>query len=269
MKYGTGDDHVWYGWIFFGVMMMCIFWIGVRYGDAGMNSAGGSTPIFNPEAAVRPQIVKTSFAFSVGIVLLGLFSTTLWAFVPQNLRNFEVYKDFSERVLQVSNSRPSTFPFPVGFPDAYSAKAGIGVNGASQQVSYFGKQDVNSEILALGNRLIREDQKLVRIVDEVRISAPEVLALGKVREYSILVGNEPWVVWHWFVVDSIGVPDAYYAKGVRAISMLRRHGDHSVLLAVALPNSQPRDSLRAALKSDAVALHNATQKVIAESRKTP
>jgi exosortase A len=265
MKYGTGDDHVWYGWIFFGVMMMCIFWIGVRYGDLGMNHAAGSTPSVASDLGVQPEAVKSSFGLSIAVVLLGLASITLWAFVPQNLRNFEAYKNFADRVLQTSSSKPSTFPFTVGFPDAYSAKAGLGAKGSSLQVSYFGKQDVNSEILALGNRLIREDQKLVRILDETRFSAPELLALGKVREYSIMVGTEPWIVWHWFVVDGIGVPDAYYAKGFRAVSMLRRHGDHSVLLAVALPNNQPRDALRAALKSDAVALHSATLSVFKES----
>jgi exosortase A len=267
MKYGTGDDHVWYGWIFFGVMMMCIFWIGVRYGDAGMNQASVAIPSKAQEPGSQLVTTKSSIFLSSVVVVLGLLATTVWAFVPQNLRDFEVYKDFADRVLQTSGSKPSTFPFAVGFPDAYSSKAGLGTNGSSLQVSYFGKQDVNAEILALGNRLIREDQKLVRILDESRFSAPDLLALGKVREYSIVVGNEPWIVWHWFVVDGIGVPDAYYAKGFRAVSMLRRHGDHSVLLAVALPNNnnQSKDTLRAALKADALALHRATLSIFKES----
>jgi exosortase A len=260
MKYGTGDDHVWYGWIFFGVMMMAIFWIGVRFGDALTNQSAQNFPSDGVDVVAKTPSAKSSTVLATLIVLLGVAATIGWAFVPQTLRKFEPYKDFSARVLEINGGTSAKFPFAVGFPDAYSSQAAQGANGSIQQVSYFGKQEVNAEMLALGNRLVREDQKLVRIIEEARLSASGVVALGKVREYSVMVGSEPWVVWHWFVVDGVGVPDAYYAKGFRALSMLRRHGDHSVVLAVAQPGSVAKDGLRAALKADAVALQKATVK---------
>jgi exosortase A len=264
MKYGTGDDHVWYGWIFFGVMMMAIFWIGVRYGDAGMNQSSGSTLVSTGSDAAQLKGSKSSLSLSVLVVVLSLIATAFWAFVPQNLRNFEAYKDFSDRVIERTEGGAGVFPFVIGFPDAYSAKAGIGKNGSAQQISYFGKQEVNAELLALGNRLIREDQNNVRIVEESRLSIPELLAIGKVREYSVIVGKEPWIVWHWFVVDGIGVPDSYYAKGFRAMSMLRKHGDHSMVLTVAQPGPSPTNAVRIALKADAVQLHQATLRTLKE-----
>ena len=260
MKYGTGDDHVWYGWIFYGVMMMAIFWLGVRFGDTGMNDDEKVTASEDQKTALQGRSTGRYGALSIVIVLLGVVATTVWVFVPPTLRSFEPYKDFATRVLENSGSVPAKFPFPIGFPDALSAQAGKGANGSMQQVSYFGKQDVNAEVLALGNRLVREDQKLVRVLDEARLSMPELVAVGKVREYSVVVGNESWVVWHWFVVDGVGLPDAYYAKGFRAISMLRRHGDHSVVLAVARPASAVIEDLRASMKADAVALQKATVK---------
>ncbi len=33
MKYGTGDDHIYYGWVFFGLVMFAIFALGLRFRD--------------------------------------------------------------------------------------------------------------------------------------------------------------------------------------------------------------------------------------------
>jgi exosortase A len=268
MKYGTGDDHVWYGWVFFGVMMMAIFWTGIRYGDIGNSHADKHFSTDGDGTARQSVSARSSKALAASIVFLGVISISMWAFVPQTLRKFEPYDDFAARVLEINDGKSARFPFPVGFSDPFSAQSARGANGSFLHVAYFGKQELNSEMFTAGNRLVREDQTLVRIVEDTRLEASGILMLGKVREYSVLVGNEPWVVWHWFAVDGVGVPDAYYAKAFRALSMLRRHGDHSVVLTVAQPGLSEKEGLRAALKADAVALQKATVKAFNDASST-
>jgi Protein of unknown function (DUF3485) len=270
MKYGTGDDHVWYGWIFFGIVMLAIFWMGIKFGDENSPSAS-SVPAGASKNPSSAQQVLTSRSMGVAALVamaVGTIGIVLWSQLPNYLRNFEPKNDIAVKALSQSHVTPGApFPFSIGFDGAINSLTGTTQNQSRVQVSYFAKQDVNKELFAYGNRLVPDELKSARILSETRRSAPGLLTVGSVREYTMSVGGQPWVVWHWFLVDEYGLPDAYFAKGFRALAMLRGRGDHSVLLAIAQPGNADTPQLQEKLLGDALALHQATKIALSGSVK--
>jgi exosortase A len=261
MKYGTGDDHVWYGWVFFGAMMLAIFWVGVKFGDPtiaerNLHLQQASTPAVAKTVSGSPAFILT--------VLLGIAGIIAWSFLPVQLKGFKAIDGFSKQVLDKSGlSQGPQFPFKAGFANAVSMSSGIGKHGSHFQVSYFAKQDSpESEMFAVGNRLVPEDQKFARILEESRQPAPAIISFGPIREYTMMVGNQPWIVWHWFAIDQYGAADAYSAKAYRALSMLLGRGDHSTLIAVAQSGSEPTAEIRKKLADDATLLMGAAQATV-------
>jgi exosortase A len=266
MKYGTGDDHVWYGWVFFGAMMLAIFWVGVKFGDPTIGQRSKPVSKQSP-APVGVQSISPSPAFMLTL-LLGIAGIVGWSFLPEQLKGFKAIDGFSKLVTDKSGfSTGAQFPFKAGFTNALNTSSGLGKHGSHFQVSYFAKQDTpESEMFAVGNRLVPEDQKFARILEESRQSAPSIISVGPIREYTMLIGNQPWIVWHWFAIDQYGAADAYSAKAYRALSMLRGRGDHSVLIAVAQPGLKPTAEIRKKLADDAAILMGASQTTLATQR---
>jgi exosortase A len=251
MKYGTGDDHVWYGWVFFGVVMMGIFSMGTRYGDVLANK---SYPLGIPQTAVA-KVSLTRY----GLVILGVVASAFWAKATPVLNDFSTYNELAQKVLASNPAfTKQPFPFVVGFPNPLSSESAISPSGTRLMVSYFAQQNKNAELFAYGNRLVPEEQNAIRIISENRQSAPGVISAGNLREYTIAAGNETWIVWHWFVIDKFGAADAYSAKAYRALSMLRGRGDHSALLIVAQKGAEATPEIRSRLLQDARILHKGT-----------
>lgn len=85
MRLGVGDDHVWYGWIFFGITMFVVFWMGARWREpetmrgaaiAGRTGAAAGAP---GASAVRRTLVIGAAALAsllaAPLLLGGLLQT--------------------------------------------------------------------------------------------------------------------------------------------------------------------------------------------------
>jgi exosortase A len=269
MKYGTGDDHVWYGWVFFGVMMMAIFWIGVKFGDfkesTKLTSQASTVDALKVDAPRTTSYLSAKSALTVG---LGVIAIIVWSSLPSRLRDFQPIPNFAPEVFKLSAVAPSSaFPFKPDFPGALSEVTGTGTRGSSLQVSYFARQDINPELFQSGNRLVSDSHPTARIISESVRQTEGLTATGSLREYSVLINNERWLVWHWFVVGEHGAANAYLAKALRSVSMSLGRGDHSALLVVAQRDNRVANELQDAMLADAKVLHMATIKEISTGRK--
>jgi EpsI family protein len=65
-RIATGADHLIYGWVFFGFIMMLMFWVGNRWADAPLAPAAPAQG--EPQAAVAPSALPLLLA---GLLLLA------------------------------------------------------------------------------------------------------------------------------------------------------------------------------------------------------
>lgn len=92
MKYATGADHLVYGWIFFGFVIMLLFWIGGFFADKPENPIVTSPPSFSLSTSI------TSYVTIGTVIAIILFANILQKGMkgitpPQKPERYFVLKD--------------------------------------------------------------------------------------------------------------------------------------------------------------------------------
>jgi exosortase A len=246
MRYGVGDDHVVYGWVFFGLVMTLIFWVGSKFGDKKadvVNSPSDNRRSLGAFSKANPL----DWAFLAGalLLLMGTIGT------PAVLRDFEA-KPSVLKDLQASLKAESVgkFPVPTSFKMPVAEMKGELTDHTAIEVAYFARQDSSQDMLAYGQRLLPEvSPNFVEIKKGESSSMP--LDYGTATEHLVRVDASQYMLLHWYVVGHSSVGSTYAAKTIRLSNMVRGLGDHSFSIVLARKVKGTEDETRKALISQA------------------
>jgi len=234
MKYGTGDDHVVYGWVFFGLVMFAVFVMGSRWRDDGPLHQAGSVPgmgvsnVLPFRAAARPSSIWPVLISASLVIALSQFGL-------RELRNVEVRPDFAERAsVAIGPFSPGKLSMQPSFEGARASLQGVidPVHGTEFYLAYFANQTEGHEMIAYGNAVLSDNDKAWQTISRV----DRTVELGgrqmPVREWVIRRGNEQRLVWSWFTVGGSFAHSEYKVKALTAWAMLSGGGDHSTVMVV-------------------------------------
>jgi exosortase A len=234
MKYGTGDDHVVYGWVFFGLVMFAVFVLGSRWRDddsvpqtgavAGKGDSNGLPFRASPRSAsVWPVLIS-----AILIVALTQFGL-------RDLRNVEVRPDFAARAsAAIGPFTPGKLSMQPSFAGARASLQGVidPALGTEFYLAYFANQTEGHEMIAYGNAVISDQDKAWQTLSwvdrTVRIDGREL----PFREWVVWRGNEQRLVWSWYAVSGSFTRSEYKVKALTAWAMLRGAGDHSTVMVL-------------------------------------
>jgi len=244
MKYGTGDDHVVYGWVFFGITMFALFWMGARWRDT--EAIPASAPRI-PESvssvdALYAPLRSRGARRSILLAALATVAVTYGALSA--LRDVTPIADFKDRALKVLGGLQSG-PFVPGSlsvePQFEGARAVVKgtldpVHQTEVYLAYFARQEEGAEMIAFGNTVIADTNKSWETESHQDIQPAGAGAIT-VREWRLRQAGRERLVWSWYTVGGISVASEYKAKALTAWSMLRGLGDHSTVavLSTELP----------------------------------
>jgi exosortase A len=240
MKWGVGDDHVVYGWVFFGLTMFVLFWMGAKWRDAGLAHRLPSTAKAIQDAPSRPiEAFKLAQPATHGmrravlgasLVTIGLSHVAL-----AHLRNVTPTADFETRAAQVLGAFGSG---PLAVPPQFSgARASLqGVldteHGTEIYLGYFARQEDGAEMIASGNTVLPASEVGWQIVSK---SSHSLLLAGReanVTEWRLRQAGQERLLWSWYTIAGVAVASDYKAKALTAWSMLTGGGDHSTVTIV-------------------------------------
>jgi len=114
MKYATGVDHLIYGWLFFGLVIMVMFWVGGLFADKESIQKGDEDIVVSQ---VRTE--KTSTTAPIFVAVLLIFSTLIL------LNNVQLISKPSEPEMALS--------LPENFAEVEQSNWGITFNNALQR----------------------------------------------------------------------------------------------------------------------------------------
>jgi exosortase A len=269
MKWGVGDDHVVYGWVFFGLTMFVLFWMGAKWRDsAAIGKAGPSTlkvsggahaPFDANVLAPRTAKGKRRAVLAGALVCIGLTH-----FVLSNLRDVTPRTDFEARAIQTF---PGLVRGPIAVQPQFSgARATIqGVvdpeHSTEIYLAYFARQEDGAEMIAFGNAVLPDTEKGWQVLSRSnRIVAFDGQS-ATVSEWHIRQGSQERLAWSWYTIGGVAVASEYKAKALTAWAMLTGKGDHSVVTVMdtRLRSTQELSSTR----SDAQSFDRARDRLIA------
>lgn len=237
MRIGTGYDHIVFGRVMFLAVMIAMFWVGLRWRD---DRRPGERPIGTFRHGAPP--VTPSGA----LLLVALAAVLLLAGAPAYLeaitaRAASAAADSSALIRLPSPRTGWRGPLPGVdgwrplFEGASAEQAGVyEYQGGGRVAVYVAVYPIGRvegrEMINYRNRLYPGEH--ARLLKE----SPVELSLGgerfEARQFKVLGGSEPQLVWYWFMVGDHRTTTRSGAKLREAIEFLTHAGSASRVVTV-------------------------------------
>ncbi len=235
MKYGAGIDHLIYGWVFFGVVMLILFWVGSFWRE-------DSQPA---KTQVAPQVAKNEPPVAPWLFMLFAFAALAVAVAAPA---------YSTRVERFMAKQPAVVlaePVIAGWRsiNAFTAWRPEFKNPAVEQmrflsrndqlaglyIGYYRNQNQGSELIRYGNVLAMPDGKQWRRMRElVQVVPVEHLA---VHQNLLAQDQQRLLGWYWYWTGNSFTTNSYVAKAHLAFNRLLMRPDDSAVVVVFAPFS--------------------------------
>ena len=237
MKYAVGVDHLIYGWLFFGVVMLLLFWIGSfwRQDDAPAPSRKANTA----SQPVRREVPVSKLLLAA---LAALLTFGIWPSVS-------AYLEHATR-----NPAPVTVALPASFSGWQESAEPVSdwtpsvANAAAQAsrvyqrdgkrvqvvVYYYRNQEAGRQMVSSQNVMVSEKNIAWKNVGQSTLQAPLSPPLDIIQ--SRLHGPKYYLLtWHWYWMGSEYLTNPYRAKWIQARARLSGHGDDGAIIVLATP----------------------------------
>lgn len=252
MELATGVDHLVYGWLFFGLIMFIMFWIGSywREDESVPAAPAAAAPGAQPAPAQPAVPARPLLPMAAAVLLL----CAAWpAFAVFNDRANHNPQPVALAEPAVSWPRAASFPdWQVDYmePDArlariYSAPAGRPV---LLQVLYYRNQSKQKGLISSVNRLAGEKDSFHELGSQARLEPAGALALP-LRETVLSSASGQLLVWQVFWVDGRYTASNVTGKLRQAQAKLSMRGDDGAMVAIAVPYQDDKEAARATLRA--------------------
>ncbi|MGJ9418451.1 exosortase A [Massilia sp. CMS3.1] len=243
MELATGVDHLIYGWLFFGLVMFIMFWIGSywRQEEAVPANAGAA------QAAVALP-AKSIIGVAIATVLVGALWPALGALSDKAAYNPARVQLDGARLASSPAGLPAWSP-EFQTPDA-TLKGLYTAAGAPVHLNllYYRNQGPNKRLITSVNRVDNRKEAFLQIGSNGRLEEIRGQKLA-LRETRVKGPDGNYLVWHWTWVDGQFVANDYLGKLRQAKAKLMLHGDDGAALMVATPVGEQADTARATLRA--------------------
>ena len=248
MELATGVDHIIYGWLFFGLVMFVMFWIGSYWREdtdpAPAPASATASAASAPRAAGTPPRLP---AMVIGVLLVCAFWPAL-ALMGERVNHNPV----PVRLADVAVTAPAAADFAdwkpfymepdARFHRAYQA-GGLPV---SLTVLYYRNQNPDKNLISSMNRLSGYEDAWHEVEGTSRLETvagtPVTLHEGILRapQGAIMVWTFKWVGGHYTGSDPVG-------KLWQAANKAMLRGDDGAAVMLAVPYDNDKERARAAL----------------------
>lgn len=256
MALATGVDHIIYGWLFFGLVMFIMFWIGSfwREDNADAQRATPAVATAAASAPTRPLAGGGPVGRYAAMTAATLVLCALWpaaALVSERAN----HNPAPVRLPDVAVNLPQTAPFAnwkpfYMAPDAQLRRvydSGAGARPVGLTVLYYRNQDSSKTLISSLNRLAgyedpwHEYETTGR--SEAFLGQPLGIHEGLLRgpQGTIMVWTFKWIGGRYTSSDYLG---KIYQAGAKAL--LR--GDDGAAVMLAVPYDNDKEAARAVLR---------------------
>lgn len=251
MKLAAGVDHIIYGWLFFGLVMFLMFWIGNMWRE--------DVSLPDPDAHALPAIPaqrRTAASFvPMTLALLGL--AALWpAFAAYNQKTTHnphpvLLAPVTISWLAtpaVSRWAPTYMTPDTGFQGTYQAPAGGPARPVALTILYYRNQEKNKSLISSVN-VMAPGKDGVHQVSELARTEQVGGRPFALRETRLLTPEGPLLVWHWLWVDQQFTSNNYLGKIWQARAELLFRPDDGAAVMISAPFSDNPEEARAVLRA--------------------
>jgi exosortase A len=258
MRLAVGVDHFIYGWVFFGVVLLLLFWMGSRWREPRSEKDTQTSEVASPNLLLStvPQhstcgISRVVFVAATMLLILAggpLVAHWLDRDMPYAANNYVLQAppevDGWSSQLEMHDDWQPQFQGA----DALMHRAYVH-NGQRVHlfIAYYGQQHQGDELISSQNRLY-DRKHWFHVSDQRRsISLAGDSVLSVHETYLRSSSGTRRLVWHWYRVGERATTNPYVVKLLEIINRLRGVDLGSALLAVASDYDLRADEARVIL----------------------
>jgi exosortase A len=248
MKLATGVDHLIYGWLFFGLVMFIMFWIGSYWREDELPAPPAAAPATGAfgSSAARGQLATMAAAV--------LLVAALWpAFGHYNDR-----ANFNPAPVRLGDpairwqSTPAFTDWAPRFVEPDAGFSGAWRDGAMAPVGmtilYYRNQDSTHALISSVNRLAGHKDAWHETASSVHVEHIVGRDLA-VRETTLQSPQGTLLLWHWLWTGGRYTANSYVGKLLQAQSKLLFQGDDGAALMVYAPVTDKPEAARQAMRA--------------------
>jgi exosortase A len=226
MTIAVGFDHLIYGWLFFGLVMAILFWIGNKWRE--------DEPTINADFNSTTPVVLPPKTYAIAVMALFImWSFTVWLTQINQSNPIPVTLALPENIGKWSAS-PSSIGLNPAFPGArltlmqeyHNGNHAIGV-----YLAFFRNQNVYGKAISVQNILAPGRLNQWSVSDE----SERELSIMHVRETRLIRDNKKMLAWQWYRIGDTRTSNPYLVKLLQAKSQLTGHGDDSLDVVIFAP----------------------------------
>lgn len=268
-KLAAGVDHLIYGWVFFGAVIMLMFWIGARWSEPEPDQVVSAAAL-TPNHAQAPNTPARWFLASVAVVVvLALPHVARWAIhqaqadkpSPTLIAPAELSSGWAAVPDQPVRWQPAFHNPSAQFDRQYRK----GEQAVNLYVAYYQNQNDDRKLVSSENVLVKTKDSLwaqvARGQRTVQISsaAPLTLRTAELRGSSLAdeTRAERLTVWQIYWINGTLTSSDILAKAYTALYSLLGRGDNSAVIIVYAPkgeSNQGEMALDAFMQSNTTAI---------------
>jgi exosortase A len=242
-KLAVGVDHLIYGWLFFGLVILLMFWIGARWRDDRSEPAVRTGTVAIPGPAASPgEFLLAAVMVAVAAMVWPLGSRLIERSDAASLPTLPpsaALGGWTATEGALTRWRPQ-FRNP-------SAELHETLRNGDRQVGlyvgYYRNQSFEQKLVSSDNVLVRSyDPVWVRVGEGSR---PVDIAGQRVtvRTEEMRGGaDERLVAWYWYWIDGRLTASDAWAKGYTALARLMGRGDDAAVVIVYARNRRPEEA---------------------------
>jgi EpsI family protein len=234
MKYAVSIDHLLYGWLFFGIVILILFWIGSSWREDLDLRPAPSMPL---RSATRPQ---SSLAATLAATIAVAAVVTVGPYAADRLETMAskaqpaLHAPLSTGKWQPVAGRMAEWDPHFLSPSSYVHQVyGNEASRAGLYIGYYRNQRPDTELISSRNTLVPSDDRVWRNIGQTRrdlVFDGEVLSLTETKLHD--ASTRRLLVWSWYWVDGQYLLNPYWGKLLQAKSRLFGGGDDGAIVIV-------------------------------------
>jgi EpsI family protein len=241
-KLAVGVDHLIYGWVFFGVVILLMFAIGSRWAEPPIEFT------FSPPTGIATAKLAT-VPWTAVVLLLTLLAAG--PVLKHSLDNQAANTDIKLEAPNGSGGWEIAQPRLAWRPSYAEPSARISANYAKPDrwvavdILYFQNQNFDRKLVSSTNVLVRSNDPAWQAVGPNHVAAAHQGDLTSLRESQLIdkIDSRRYVVWQWYWINGQLTSSDIVAKWLTAMNMLLGKGDDSAVIFLVAPQDEAGQSL--------------------------
>lgn len=249
MKLAVGVDHLIYGWVFFGFVMLLLFWIGSFWREDELEP--------QPQRRIQGSITVNSLEASASLKLkllmacLVMASLLIWPVYAKYLDDQIQVKEIPDIRLVDQSGRWLAVPQPVldwspiyiGHPGKYYHYFQYNNQLVGVYITYYRNQNEDSELINSANVVVGDIDPVWRQIAKSKYKLSVNSKQLEINQHQLTSPMSKLLIWRWYWLINEQTASPYVAKAILALNRILGYGDDGAEIILAVPYAtQPEEA---------------------------